>query len=659
MSASVLKRPQQSKPGRLQLSLPLSEPARPASPPPPDGTPLPVILALHEAPQAVLPIPAEAVLEPEQPLAPAARSVPTLAVATPAEDASADEPSSVVEAPHNLADVLLRLAECDSMSPDRRANIRSAVRALSRVLGRSLADIPTDPAQLRELMANASPASAGLSPARWARIRSLTLAALRDLGIRTMPGRSAGRLSSTWRAFAASLPDKRSRIGLSRFMSYCSREGIGPDDIDDATFAGFRDALLTTSLHAKPEAIYRTTIRLWNLVGRNLTGTPDRFIPLPSDHRTYALAWDAFPVSFRSDVQHFLAHTGNQDPLADDYAPSVKTSTIAMRHKQILQLASALVASGWDPELLTNLRILVQPANAKAALRYLLGRKGGKTTPYLGQQAQLLRTIARHWVKVSADDLAALRGFATGLATKQRGMVAKNRAKLRQFDLPATKQAFLDLPGRVAQEVEKKDTGSRKDALRVMLALAVGLLTASVLRADNFTGLEVGRHLVEIRRGRTRVWHIVIPAAEAKTNAPYETKLPERIYGLLESYLQTYRLRVNASPGPWLFPGPTGRRNTTTFSKLISNFVQREVGIRLNVHLVRHVAVKLHLDEHPEDIETARQLLGHRSSTTTLRSYAELRTDQAFLRYEQTISALRDQADRVAAKPRGRKPGAN
>jgi integrase len=62
----------------------------------------------------------------------------------------------------------------------------------------------------------------------------------------------------------------------------------------------------------------------------------------------------------------------------------------------------------------------------------------------------------------------------------------------------------------------------------------------------------------------------------------------------------------------------------------------------MNVHLFRHLSVKLHLEAHPEDLETARRLLGHRSLNTTLKAYANLSSRSAFRRYDETISSLRD-----------------
>jgi hypothetical protein len=177
--------------------------------------------------------------------------------------------------------------------------------------------------------------------------------------MRTMPGRGAGRLSLAWGALLTHLPNEHSHIGLTRFMGYCSREGIAPNDVDPKTFINFRDALLTTSLLAKPEAVFRTTVRLWNRFASSVAGWPREIIPLATSEQVYSLTWDRFPTSFVADVHASLAHSGNQDPLVEDYAPSVKANTTAMRRKQILQLASALVASGEGADSVTTLAVLV------------------------------------------------------------------------------------------------------------------------------------------------------------------------------------------------------------------------------------------------------------------------------------------------------------
>ena len=366
---------------------------------------------------------------------------------------------------------------------------------------------------------------------------------------------------------------------------------------------------------------------MWNRAAATIAGWPSLTVPVPNRSRRYARDWSEFPASFRADADAFLDRLGNQDPFADDFAPPAKPGTVHMRRKQILQIATALAAAGHPIEGITGLAVLVELPNAKLALRFFKDRAGGEVTKYLHQQALLLKTLARHWVKAPADQIEAIGGICQRLAPKHTGMTDRNRTRLRQFDSPTNVLALVKLPARVLREVRQNDPGGRREAVRVMLALAVELLTMAPVRIDNLASLEIARHFVRIRSGTTTMVHLVIPAAETKNGAPYEMALPQETAAILASYLATYHPRLSPAVSPWLFPNDQGAcRNTTAFASALSHFVMRETGIRMNVHLFRHLAAKLHLEVYPEDIETARRVLGHKSATTTLRSYAEVKS---------------------------------
>jgi integrase len=338
-----------------------------------------------------------------------------------------------------------------------------------------------------------------------------------------------------------------------------------------------------------------------------------------------------------------LNHSGNRNVFEPNFHRSVKASTVGIRRKQILQIVSALVASGVDANQITGLATLVDPANAKAALAHLYQRKASQTTPYLGQQALLLVTIARYWVSANAADIAALRDFSTALTPKRAGMVPRNRERLRQFDLPANITTLVHLPIRVLQQVQRSDSRTYTDALRVMLAIAVKLLLITAIRADNLCGLDLDCHFITVRRGRADVRYIKIPSTESKNGEVIERSVPQDTCARLDIYLKIYRPLLTTSPSTLLFPGMTGRRRTTScLSHSVGEFVYRETGIRLHSHLFRHVAAKIYLDRYPNGIETVRQILGHKSTATTLRSYAENRTDQAFKKWDLTLDSLRN-----------------
>ena len=69
----------------------------------------------------------------------------------------------------------------------------------------------------------------------------------------------------------------------------------------------------------------------------------------------------------------------------------------------------------------------------------------------------------------------------------------------------------------------------------------------------------------------------------------------------------------------------------------MTNFLKKETGLEMHLHLFRHLAAKLYLDVNPQGIELVSQLLGHSSTRTTLKAYAELKTDPAFHNLERAI----------------------
>jgi integrase len=555
-----------------------------------------------------------------------------------------------------LADVHTRLLA----APRTRMNgdMRSALKAVGHAIGRPLSDIPAEPAALARLLATAAPAAVPLSPARWSRVKSLLNAALMEFGFGLMPGRDTGGYSPAWRKLMEGVTKKRLRIGLSRLMSFFRRACIEPDDVDEAAFERFK-AALEGSLHATARAVYRSTVRLWNQAVDQVPGWPARQIALEPDPRLYSLPLENFPESFHVDFRAFLEDSGDRDFFSDHWAPSVRPATVTMRRRQIHQIASALVASGFPIERVEALATLTDPANAKAALSHLRARKGGKSTPYLGQQAQLLVTIARYWVR-SDPQAETLKRYAQRLRVKRAGMVEKNERLLTQFDHPKNRDALLNLPWRVFDEVERTDGGGREEALRIMRALAVEILLVAPMRIGNLTMLELDRHLIANGHGKKRVWHIIIAPEDVKNDVPISHALPSDTAALLEIYLEKYRPRLNLDGGRFLFAGGReGCRATISMSGSISDFVRRETGLKMHVHLFRHLAVKLYLDVYPDDLETPRCFLGHRSSATTRRSYAPMQVQGAYRRWDAVVRALREGADPLTLatqpRPRGRR----
>ncbi len=567
---------------------------------------------------------------------------------TTSELSSKQGPQAVEQAfGPSLADVMAWIEGDRSLDPIPRRQILSAIRTACRVFRANPKQVPAEPRHLRLRLNAVTPASTGLGRGTWRNVRSLTLTAIRRAGVRAMAGSTRAPLAFSWEALRARIPDKHRRCALSRFMSFCSTQAIAPDGVDEGVFGRYRDALENESLVKEPKQVFRTTCVTWNESADNIPGWPQFRVSVPDGTRRYAYAWDHFPPSFGVDAEDHLEHLAIEDPFSPDYVKSLSSATIEGRRQQILQIASALVLSGFPAEQVTGLAALVRPENAELALHFFWDRAGQQKTEGLYQQAILLRSIARHWVKLSGPELKAIEDLSGRFATKKNGMTEKNRALLRQFDDEVNVDALLALSSRVLREVQAKDRGGRRDAGRVALALAVESLIVAPMRIKNLTLLEHERHLLPTRYGAAPVMHLVLAGEEVKNKEPYEMPLPKRTAEFLALFLKEYHHRLTPVPSPWLFPGyGGGQRHVEAFSRQISEFVLRETGIRKHVHLFRHLAVKLYLEAHPGDLETARRLLGHTSLRTTMRSYADIKTAASFRRYDEMLDARREGAEK-------------
>ena len=563
----------------------------------------------------------------------------------------------------------LTLAELEawlSAAPDARSrkvrDMRTAIKVIGRVLGKPLDRIPADPKALGALMAKAAPALAQVSRENWSTVKSRLRAALRRTGFDLMPGRDTTPLTPAWRALAEALPDMRTRNGLSRLISYLSRSGIAPEGVRVEHLTAFESDLKDRSLKTNTDYLYSSMARLWNDVAGKVSGWPSVEAPVTPDPRKYALAWDTFPPSFRMDADAFLSQAENPDVFSEHFAPGVRASTNEGRRKHILELASALVLSGVEPAAIATLADLVRPEKAKLALQWHHERNGNETSSHIAAMSYLLLTLARHWVR-DGESVGYLEPLNGRLKHRKKGIAEKNRSRLRQFDHPENRAALLNLPAAILEEAEGSQEPTEKSARKVMMALAVEILIMAPMRVANLTQIELGRHLIATRRGKQRVFHLIFKEDETKTREPFEMELPEASVRILDRYLEVYRPLLPGAKGTFLFPVEgEGKRSTTAFSSSVTDFVERETGLVVNAHLFRHLAGKLYLDKVPHDIETVRRVLGHRSTTTTLNNYAELRSDHAFKRYDTVVAqqrSLAQAAGRKRALRRGKSsPGA-
>ena len=542
-----------------------------------------------------------------------------------------------------LADLLAAIAEAGALPAHRRRDMASAVRRAARLLGREPALLPADPRLLARRLAEVAPAAHGLSRPGWNNLRSLLGAALGLLGP-VSPGRRRGELIPEWKALWGPIPSRRLRRALSRLVSFCSREGIRPEAVDEAVLARF-GAALENSLLKSPAQVVRDARRAWTLACAEVPGWPDRPFAAPARPDRYALSWPDFPASLHADARGWLDRlggAGHDDPFEDErpFRP-VRPSTLAAREGQLLRLASALVRRGRDPASLRSLADLVEVEAIKEGLRFHHARRGGRFTSAMHDLAATLKAIAEHWVGADKAHLDRLRALMRRMDLPGRALTARNRARLRALDDPATRAALLRLPERLLA-LAGRTPQPRRAALLMQQALAVDILLLAPMRGGNLAAVDRERHLVQPGPSRA-VRHIVFEPHEVKNRELLDYPLTEGTLALLDRYLAEAWPRLATAPGcTALFPGRGGRpKGRAVLGRQIRDVVFRHTGLRITQHFFRHAGAKLYLDARPGEYETMRRVLAHRSMETTVGYYAGLESAAAVRHFDRTILGLR------------------
>ncbi|MBT5351015.1 MAG: site-specific integrase [Rhodospirillales bacterium] len=552
---------------------------------------------------------------------------------------------SIIRDSLTMADVIRHLKNNNILSGTRRRDLRSAVTRLCDLVDRSPDHLRADMAELRRALATVHPAQAGISKKTLDNIQSNALSALRlvrdDLG--TLNKQTP--LSGEWQTLYNSLPGDRLYRGLSRFVRFCSGNSVSPANVCDATIDAFIAAVRRETFYKNPNELHRRTTRLWNEAADTVEGWPQVRLTVP-EFRTprRSIPLDQFTPQFQKDVEKHLNWLSGADLFCKNPPPKVcKPGTIRLRESNIGLAASAFIRQGHNIDDLNSLADLVTPDAAKAVLMDYLDRHNGEPSQFIRDLAKTLIQIAKHWVRIDADQMEGLKDLRKRLGSDRSGLTEKNRATLRQFDSDRNVLLFLELPDKLFAAARKAPIDDVRAAIKAQIALAVAILTIAPLRMHNLAALRLDKHIIRPGGPKGPV-HIVIPANETKAGEPIEYALPVESAELLNTYIAGYRPRLCNDECPWLFPakGTNKQKAQGTLSQQISEVVLKETGIIITPHQFRHVAAKLLLDENPGNFETVRQLLVHKSIKSTVGYYTGLQSANASKHYDKVLSEKRD-----------------
>jgi site-specific recombinase XerC len=172
------------------------------------------------------------------------------------------------------------------------------------------------------------------------------------------------------------------------------------------------------------------------------------------------------------------------------------------------------------------------------------------------------------------------------------------------------------LPDDLVRRAQSRGRQRCAAARDVQIAVAVEIQLVAALRSANLAGLQLGKHvLIGARADRVT---LVIDEHETKNESLIDQELPPESSRLVRLYVERYLPVLGPAGGCYLFPGRAGgAMQPAALGKRITAAIRKATGCDVNLHLLRHLGAKRHLDRHPGEYGVVRRVLGHKSAWTT------------------------------------------
>ena len=158
--------------------------------------------------------------------------------------------------------------------------------------------------------------------------------------------------------------------------------------------------------------------------------------------------------------------------------------------------------------------------------------------------------------------------------------------------------------------------------------LLIALLATVPLRRRTLAGLRIDRNLFAVGTG----YVLAVAHAETKSGQPLEFPLPKRLSPYMARYLEQYRLMfAGADQHPYLWTSPRGGAlGAEAIYDIVCRRTTVEFGVAdLPASVPHDIAATTLARDAPNQLLTARDLLGHTNLTTTDQHYRQSQTIEA------------------------------
>ncbi|TIM25196.1 MAG: hypothetical protein E5Y61_25875 [Mesorhizobium sp.] len=293
----------------------------------------------------------------------------------------------------------------------------------------------------------------------------------------------------------------------------------------------------------------------------------------------------------------------------------------------------------------TSVRTLADLISVDAFKRILRKRHevtNGRPTYENFFLAHLLVRLARDWVKVDDETLAALKDLARKVKAPVPGMTRKNKLLVMRFDDPDLKKRFLTAPDRMWLDVRNSQRRNRGRLAEAQAALGIEMLMFVPVRLKNLTALAFDQHLFLRDEGTST---LMLSADETKTGESLEFDLPPQLAARMIEYRDVIAPAVLGHKPKHLFENGDGSvKGFATVRYLVERYFKQYVGMHMNPHAFRHLAAKTILDSSPGGHVVVQHLLGHKKLETTATFYAGLDTRRAGRHHNALLAKALDES---------------
>ena len=588
----------------------------------------------------------------------------------------------------SLQDYITKLGDTHNKELPKNsiAAMKSAIVKLAKILR---ADgnpqyIQAVPRVIIDRLEQMSPIDAGLRPSSFNTFKSNIRRVLKEIKVEGKSYQYSKDLPEKWSELLKLVDSKKykyRRININGFAKGANALGFSPTGLPIDLYSQYVTFLEDNTLDKAPDVRARTHIQAWNWAITNIDDFTGQLLLLPK-REIFIKSLSDFPKSFQNEVDKYRDILSNPGKYISNKNIRNRKRALGLRSIEknkirfLREGASHLIASGIAIQDIKRISDVVHPAkiqiiakcleekeNNDFVKKYKSGQvieNGLMKTSSSFNRLRALRTIALDLYAPNDAARAVLDQVVESARTisviingreierrmKRKGLTAKNKERLSQFNKTNVLEEFGNFPRITFDNLETERKKRRGEvtstmAYRFQEAIAVMLLFIRPLRREDLVSLHLKDDFSEkpLSNGYVSKFEFFT----RKTGAPVVLTLKSEANRYLKLYLKYYLpIIAKGISTDWLFPGQDCRApvDPSNFSNRVTRAIKRHVGVKMNMHLFRHLMATLLIKEDERNISLVTETLCHSSEMTARLAYHDGPGEQAMIRKDLEMAKI-------------------